>query len=584
MEPLTDSDPVEVGRYRLSGRLGSGGMGVVYLGRSPGGRLVAVKVVHAALAGDRDFRVRFRRELEAVRRVGGFHTAHVVDAAPDADPPWLVTTYVSGPSLARALEDGGPLPEPSLRVLGAGLAEALEAIHAAGLVHRDLKPSNILLADDGPRVIDFGIARALDGTGLTGSSTVLGTPAFMAPEQIVGAEVGPPCDVFALGLVLCFAVGRPAFGEGNGQAVMYRIVNLEPDLGGVPSAMREVVAACLAKEPSQRPAPSEVLRAFGEQTIGASRPSASAGAGVDVPRTAPASDVPMQGLPAAHGAAATLGLGVQAVPGVAAASGSVPSAEQPPIMGAVGAPRTARGGRRRAAPIVLGATGAVVAMALATTLLTTHGQSSESSGPGGTSSHSSTITGSRTGTRSATVAGRATGGASTATTPTPATPALSGSSPTAAGSGASGGPAGAASTVEMSPSPGRCRLLLTISRPMQAFTLGVLPTFTVVVQNQGTSDCTVDLGAKSLVVSITSAGLPLWSSADCGSAQEDLRTIAAGGSQTVTVSWPRVATANGCPGTPAATVGTYVVRAALPASVTPLPSIGQLFQLLDSGN
>ncbi|MEV7927044.1 serine/threonine-protein kinase [Kitasatospora sp. NPDC088264] len=264
MEALRATDPTTVGgRYRLLGRLGSGGMGVVYLGRSPGGRLVAVKCVHRELAADPEFRRRFAHELEAVRRVGGFHTAQVVDADPGGDPPWLVTAYVPGPSLAEAVAAHGPLPEASLRVLGAGLAEALDAIHAVGLIHRDLKPSNVLLADDGPRVIDFGIARALDGTAITRTQVVVGTPGYMAPEQIAGGAIGPACDVFSLGHVLCHAAGCAPFGHGAAQVMLYRVLHTEPDLGGVPQALRPAIAACLARDPADRPTPAELLDLFG---------------------------------------------------------------------------------------------------------------------------------------------------------------------------------------------------------------------------------------------------------------------------------------------------------------------------------
>ncbi|WP_369184391.1 protein kinase [Streptomyces sp. Y1] len=270
MDPLRPTDPTTIGgRYRLLARLGRGGMGVVYLGRSPGGRLVAVKCVHWDLATDPLFRRRFTQELEAVRRVGGFHTAQVVDADPDGDPPWLVTAYIPGPSLDQAVSTHGPLPEPVLRVLGAGLAEALEAIHAAGLVHRDLKPSNVLLGDDGPRVIDFGIARALDGASITRTQTVIGTPAYMAPEQIAGEPISPACDLFSLGRVLCHAAGSDPFGGsgegsgGNAQVLLYRMLHTEPDLGGVPDALRPVVAACLARRPQDRPTPAEVIARLG---------------------------------------------------------------------------------------------------------------------------------------------------------------------------------------------------------------------------------------------------------------------------------------------------------------------------------
>ncbi|MFD0902752.1 serine/threonine-protein kinase [Actinomadura sediminis] len=260
MEPLRQGDPCEVGPYRLEGRLGGGGMGRVFLGRSRGGRSVAVKVVRPELADDAGFRRRFALEVEAARRVGGFYTAQVVDAGPDADPPWLVTAYVPGPSLHQAVSAHGPLPPESVAVLGAGLAEGLAAVHACGLVHRDLKPSNVILADDGPRIIDFGISRALDATSHTRSQAVVGTPSFMSPEQARGREIGPASDVFSLACVLAFAAtGRSPFGTGPAEAVVYRIVHDEPDLAGLPGHLVGLVRRCLAKDPGARPDLADVL-------------------------------------------------------------------------------------------------------------------------------------------------------------------------------------------------------------------------------------------------------------------------------------------------------------------------------------
>jgi serine/threonine protein kinase len=247
-----------VGPYRIVGRLGSGGMGWVYLGRSPAGREMAVKVVRPELAAEPEFRARFAREVAAARVVSGAYTAPVVDADTEAALPWLATLYVPGPSLAEAVRADGPLPEPQVRRLGAGLVEALQAIHAAGVVHRDLKPANVLLAADGPRVIDFGISR-VDGVpglthapGLTRAGIVLGTPPFMSPEQMTGSPVGPPSDVFSLGGVLAYALtGRPPYGIGD--EVGYRIVHGEPDLTDVPERIRPTIAHCLAKRPAERP-------------------------------------------------------------------------------------------------------------------------------------------------------------------------------------------------------------------------------------------------------------------------------------------------------------------------------------------
>lgn len=206
MQPLGVDEPTVVGPYRLLGRLGSGGMGRVYLGRSAGGRTVAVKIVHPHFALDEEFRARFRREVEAARRVGGAWTAPVLDADPEAPVPWVATGYAAGPSLAAAVADTGPLPVASVRVLGAGLAEALGAVHVLGLVHRDVKPSNVLLTLDGPLLIDFGIARATDGTAsLTSTGVSVGSPGYMSPEQILGKAVTGAADVFSLGAVLVYA-------------------------------------------------------------------------------------------------------------------------------------------------------------------------------------------------------------------------------------------------------------------------------------------------------------------------------------------------------------------------------------------
>ncbi|MEU0682781.1 serine/threonine-protein kinase [Streptomyces albogriseolus] len=263
--PLTEGDPVRVGRYRLLARLGQGGMGRVYLARSPGGRAVAVKVVREALLRDEGFRQRFVREVAAARRVTGFFTAAVVDADPHGDPAWLATEYVPGLSLQDAVDRHGVWPEEAVRGLGAALAEALAAVHAADLVHRDLKPSNVLLAPDGPRVIDFGISAAVGDTALTQTGTVIGTPGFIPPEQLRHEESGPAGDVFALGAVLAYAAaGVGPFGRGASHAVNYRVVHEAPDLSGLAPALAGVVARCLTKDPAQRPTVEWLLDELGE--------------------------------------------------------------------------------------------------------------------------------------------------------------------------------------------------------------------------------------------------------------------------------------------------------------------------------
>jgi serine/threonine protein kinase/WD40 repeat protein len=263
MEPLQDSDPRGIASYRLDARLASGGMGIVYLGVSPGGRQVAIKLIRPELASDREYRERFRREVDASRKIGGFHTAAVVDADPDAGQPWMVTQYIAGPSLHEQVRRHGPLEAPAVLQLAAALAEGLRAIHAAGLVHRDLKPHNVIMAADGPRIIDFGIAKpagAATDPGLTATGKVIGTPEFMSPEHFGDQPVGPASDVFALGSVLAFAAtGRPPFAGGSFSATGYAIVNQSPDLRALPPGLREIAAACLAKDPGARPAPADLL-------------------------------------------------------------------------------------------------------------------------------------------------------------------------------------------------------------------------------------------------------------------------------------------------------------------------------------
>ncbi|MGF1424895.1 serine/threonine-protein kinase [Kitasatospora sp. LaBMicrA B282] len=257
---LQQGDPSEIGGYRLEDRLGAGGMGVVYRGRSVSGRQVAVKVIRPELAEHPEFRTRFRHEVDAARLVSGAFTAPVLDADADAPAPWLATSYIAAPSLADRVARQGPLTAPAVRQLATGLAEALRDIHRVGLVHRDLKPGNVLLADDGPRVIDFGIARAFEGTQLTTAGVVVGTPPYMAPEQFRLSTATPATDVFALGSVLAYAAtGRVPFGTDSAHAVGFRVVYEEPDLTGVPEELRPLILACLAKAPEQRPTVDQLL-------------------------------------------------------------------------------------------------------------------------------------------------------------------------------------------------------------------------------------------------------------------------------------------------------------------------------------
>ncbi|MGW3302222.1 protein kinase domain-containing protein [Streptomyces rubiginosohelvolus] len=282
MDKLGPDDPHRIGAYRLLGRLGEGGMGQVFLARSDRGRTVALKLVRRELAERPEFRARFRQEVHAAHRVGGAWTAPVLDSDTEAPVPWVATGYVAGPSLQRIVSGRpgapvtasgayGPLPARSVRFLGSGLAHALRHIHGAGLIHRDLKPSNVLMTIDGPRVIDFGIARALESVAdgdLTRTGVLVGSPGFMAPEQVRGERVTTACDVFCLGSVLAYAAsGRLPFGtaeSGGVHALMFRIAQEDPDLTGVPEELAGVVRACLAKDPAARPGTGEILARLGE--------------------------------------------------------------------------------------------------------------------------------------------------------------------------------------------------------------------------------------------------------------------------------------------------------------------------------
>ncbi|MFH9751171.1 protein kinase domain-containing protein [Streptomyces griseus] len=286
MRPLTSEDPRTVGPYRTLVRLGAGGMGVVYLARSAGGTLVAVKVIRAEHAADPGFRARFRREAEAAARITGPWVVPVLGADTEAHEPWLATAFVPGPSLTEVVGAGGALPEATVRALGSRLAASLVAVHEAGLIHRDVKPGNVLLALDGPRLIDFGIVRHEGATALTTSGAVIGTPGYLAPEQASAAPLGPPCDVFSLGCVLGYAAtGRPPFGAGGGAGALFRTIHEEPDLTGVPPGLAPLIAACLAKDPPARPTASRVREAL--ESGGEAAPDAAGRAMADPARPGP---------------------------------------------------------------------------------------------------------------------------------------------------------------------------------------------------------------------------------------------------------------------------------------------------------
>ena len=334
LDELQAVDPRRIGPYWLEGRLGSGGMGRVYLGRSPGGRNVAIKVIRADLAENPDFRARFAQEVSAARKVSGIFTAPVVDADLDGPVPWLATSYIAGPSLADAVQERGPMPSALVLRLAAGLAEGLAAIHSAGVVHRDLKPTNVLLAEDGPRLIDFGISRSMEGTSLTRTGMVVGSPGFMSPEQAEGRPVGPPSDVFSLGAILTFAAtGEGPFGEGSTVALLYRVVTSEPNIQGVPEEVRPVIAGCLAKDPQQRPTAAQLLDRLSTAEVvadpareGTTRKSALPGRGRQAPAGAAGA--------AAAGAAPAGAAGAAAAGAAAAGAAAAGPAYSPTQRGA----------------------------------------------------------------------------------------------------------------------------------------------------------------------------------------------------------------------------------------------------------
>ncbi|WP_340685395.1 serine/threonine-protein kinase [Amycolatopsis coloradensis] len=265
MKPLNPGEPRQIGPHRIIAALGEGGMGRVVLGLAPDGRLVAVKQIHAQFAHDPRFRERFRREVTTSRMVSGAYTAAVMDADPEAETPWLASVFVTGPDLREAVDEFGPLPMAAVRLLASGLAAALTELHRAGLIHRDLKPGNIILAADGPRVIDFGIARAVEeAQHLTGTGSIIGSPAFMSPEQAGSGLVGTASDVFSLGAILVMAsTGRGPFSGTSAPQTLYNVVHAEPELSAVPAEIRPLVERCLAKDPARRPTPEQILDFFG---------------------------------------------------------------------------------------------------------------------------------------------------------------------------------------------------------------------------------------------------------------------------------------------------------------------------------
>ncbi|MEV7688059.1 protein kinase [Streptomyces bungoensis] len=379
MMRLRREDPRVVGSFRLHRRLGAGGMGVVYLGSDKKGQRVALKVIRPDLAEDQEFRSRFAREVSAARRIRGGCTARLVAADLEAERPWFATQYVPGPSLHDKVADDGPLLAAEAASIGAALSEGLVAVHEAGVVHRDLKPSNILLSPKGPRIIDFGIAWATGASTLTHVGTAVGSPGFLAPEQVRGAAVTPATDVFSLGATLAYAsTGDSPFGQGSSEVMLYRVVHEEPQLHGVPDALAPLVRACLAKDPEDRPSTLQLslrlkeIAAREAQGLTDVRPPAPRAAEADRPtgrlvdtypepqrtqrRSAPGTPVPRGATPA-RGAGPARGGGAVRGGGASARSGTA----RPTPVPRVGRPRSGggnrpgpRGGTRRPAPRATG--------------------------------------------------------------------------------------------------------------------------------------------------------------------------------------------------------------------------------------
>ncbi|MDQ0579827.1 serine/threonine protein kinase [Streptomyces rishiriensis] len=382
MMRLRREDPRVVGSFRLHRRLGAGGMGVVYLGSDKKGQRVALKVIRPDLAEDQEFRSRFAREVSAARRIRGGCTARLVAADLDADRPWFATQYVPGPSLHDKVNDEGPIGAAELASIGAALSEGLVAVHEAGVVHRDLKPSNILLSPKGPRIIDFGIAWATGASTLTHVGTAVGSPGFLAPEQVRGALVTPATDVFSLGATLAYAsTADSPFGQGSSEVMLYRVVHEEPQLHGVPDALAPLVRACLAKDPEERPSTLDLSLRLKEiatreaQGLADARPPAPRAAEADRPtgrlsetgypertlrqQAGPGTPPPRNGAPPARGPVPSRG-GAPARGGNAARgggassrSGARPAPSRTTRPGSGNRP-TSRGGARRPAPRTTG--------------------------------------------------------------------------------------------------------------------------------------------------------------------------------------------------------------------------------------
>lgn len=407
MYPLQNSDPTHMGRYRLVGRLGSGGMGSVYLGRTPGGRPAAVKVINAHLQDDPAALRRFRREVETLGTVRNAFTAALIDAEVDTPPFWMATEYVPGPTLADAVEASGPFPVDLGRAVLAALAEGLADVHVHGVLHRDIKPQNVILSATGPQLIDFGIARSDEMANITQVGTAIGTPGFMAPETLTRSEAGPPSDVFALGVTMAYCLtGRPPYGRGSLATVSYRTVHEEMDLAGVDARMAELIALCGHKDPERRPGPQRIVELCDSETDIVSHPAyqriiamTSAPDTVAAPPATPTPPVPAPPAPGSFGPAAPMSpdaptrIGA-ATPAPSAAPGPAPATvvqtqymAPSPQAGAPAAPGAGPARPRRRPLMVVGAVAAVAVVAATVFALEGSGSDAEAKDPKASASH-----------------------------------------------------------------------------------------------------------------------------------------------------------------------------------------------------